>query len=395
MSVNPEDLFEALVSLEWTREDRQVPTSYEVWESPDGLREALIPLDQSAGDYMGLLERASSVVRRSDPHLFDQIVREHEMKRGADLAETRWQKETSLPSGLITWLSGEEMHLRAREQLSASAKATAEKRRYHGNHSAFLAKSFLDSSYMAAPAAGSFIVTALTPARLSFYVSQAAEKRAQSSDARLMDPEKVSGAEILRTYETALDALSECLRSYAKTPRVEPFLEAVSSGVSYEMTKSLSELVAGGDTSITIMREGRRREPKQVIFEAPSAQVLARATTALSRDVEPMTVSLLGEVTLLSRQHGGGERVIRLDVTAGGGGAVRKARVRLDAEQYERALAAHQREGFLRVQGLLEREGNLYWMYSPTTVDIVDPSPPADIEGPADVFEQPELPDRD
>ncbi|SDP61743.1 hypothetical protein SAMN04489867_3156 [Pedococcus dokdonensis] len=391
MTIEPSDLGAVLYRLAWSREPMTTERApFEIWQSPDGALEAFVPLDQSAGDYQGLLDRAVGLVRSSDPVVFDRFVREQEMKRDADLAETTWRKETPAPPGLITWLSGEEMHLLARDQLVASAKATVERRAYYGSRSAYLAKNFIDSSFMAAPAAGSFIVTALSPLGRSFYISQAAENRATAADARLVDPERVSGREILKTYEVALDALQVCLADYAKAPRIEPFVEAVSSGVSYELTKSLSELVAGGDTAVVISRG--QSQGREVVFEAPTAQVLARATTALSRDPEPIDATLTGEVTLLSRSVGGGDRVIRLDVMTGGGGAIGKARVRLNAEQYEMALEAHREEAPLLVRGELSREGNLYWMYRPDRVSIVAPEiQPASTTTSRD-FDQPELP---
>lgn len=392
-SPSAEDVHRALIAFNWSSDtsDSQVP--YEIWESPDGRLEALVPTNPQAGDYEGLMERAARLIRGFDPSHFDRLVSEYEVRMEAGLEETRWHKETPLPPGLIGWSGGEEMHQHAREQLVASAKATAERRRYHGNRSSFLARAFLDHSYMAVPTAGSFIISALTPATMSFYVSKAAENRALSSHDRLVDPEKVSGAEILKTYERALDSLKVCLTDYARAPRVDAFLEAVPDGVSYEMTKSLSELVAGGDTSISILRPGHAGHTKEIVFEAPEAEVLARATTALARDEEPIHATLLGEVTLLSRKAGGGDRVIRLDV-ASGGGYVHKARVRLTADQYEQALVAHQREAALRVQGRLDREGNLHWMYAPTSVEIVDVAglPPAGLERTGQ-YEQGELPD--
>lgn len=65
-------------------------------------------------------------------------------------------------------------------------------------------------------------------------------------------------------------------------------------------------------------------------------------------------VTLVGEVTLLSRDNDHEERVIRLDVVKGG--AVRRARVRLTAEQYEAAVQAHREERRISATGSLEKE---------------------------------------
>jgi len=46
--------------------------------------------------------------------------------------------------------------------------------------------------------------------------------------------------------------------------------------------------------------------------------------------------------------------------------------VRLDADQYDVAMEAHRREASLRVQGRLEKENNLWWLYDAFDVEIVD-----------------------
>ena len=70
---------------------------------------------------------------------------------------------------------------------------------------------------------------------------------------------------------------------------------------------------------------------------------------------------------------------------------VGKARVRLDAKQYEMALEAHRQEASLQVKGALNREGSLYWMYQAERVSIVATGPPSEPVSTGQDFEQPEL----
>lgn len=347
-----------------------VEGTFEAWGSRDGQDEVLLPLNASAGDFERLVGKAEKRLRSQDPSLVARLIEERVMKREAHLLTTQWRKETALPSGLIMWDEGEGMYSRAREQMVAAAKASAERRRYHGNRSAYLAKNFLEDTLMGLPQAGSYVIQALTPANNAYYLSESAEKRARASSRRLVDPERVSGKEIIDLLETSLDALRECLNAYARSPRLEPFEESVATGVSYELTKSLSELVADGEIEISFSSDSA--PPRKIVFTPPEAEVLERATTALAQDTEPTITLVEGEVTLLSREAGGSDRVIRLD-TASAGLSFRRLRVHLSAEQYDIAMQAHREERAVRVHGRIEREGNLHWMYAADSLTLVEP----------------------
>ncbi len=369
-----QNAIDLLLRLGWTRESR-VEDRYEVWSLGQGRREAILPLDSHAGDYQPLLERLLRTIRASDTSRFDALQREIEVLTSANLALVQWHKETALPPGLVSWEGGEQLHIHAREQLAASAKAAVEKRRYHGNRSSHVAASFLGQTYMGAPEAASFVVSALSPRNARHFVSKAAESRASSSPERLLDPEVVTGIEVLNTYDRALNALRAGLDQYAQAPTLEPLLEGVSDGVSFEMTRSLEAILSGGDAEISVYLNSRSQASTQIEFKAAESAVLARATTALAQDTEPRSVTLTGEVTLLKREIGTGDRLIRLDVQSGDPDA-RRARIRLTPEQYEQAIEAHRSEGGLEVSGTLVREGNLFWMYEVSSMSVVglDPS---------------------
>jgi hypothetical protein len=218
--------------------------------------------------------------------------------------------------------------------------------------------------------AGSFIITALTPARQKFSANRYPE------GTRFVNPrayESYSGEQILNTFERALLAVRECLNEYQRSPRIDPFLEAVTEGVSYEFTRALRDLAEGSDAAVEVARlsrSGEQEVPKEYIFEPIDVPVLDRASNELAVNPEPQQVELIGEVTLLSRSVESGDRVIRLNVEDGAD--IRKARIRLSAEQYEIALEAHRQEASLRLHGTLEKEGRLFWLYNPSGLELVE-----------------------
>jgi len=145
---------------------------------------------------------------------------------------------------------------------------------------------------------------------------------------------------------------------------------------SYEFTKALSEIISTGNSAIEITRQPSNGQQivtsSEIVFDATESSILDKVANTFAINAEPQNVTLIGEVTLLSRLRSPDElsRVIRLNIADGAD--IRKARVRLSAEQYEQAIEAHHREASLRVSGRLEREGNLYWLYNAEDVSVVE-----------------------
>jgi hypothetical protein len=356
--------------FKWTLSSRN-PGYYEVWRHANGETELLVPLDSQKGDYSSLMSRA----RRSLFEIYgseaSNIATVVEVQYGASLEVTQWRKQTPLEPGIIAWDEGERLYSSAKAQLAAAAKATRERRRYHGNASSYVARQFLESSFMGQTEVGSFVITAMTPALQRISLSRPVD---EPEGLFPRERESVAGHQIMDTFADALMATRDGLDEYAQSPRVELFLERVGAGVSHEFALAIRDLTIGSDAQVEIHRfasSGQSPATLEVAFKASESAVLDKVATAFAADPEPLPVSLLGDVTLLSRSGSRleTERVIRLNVEHGA--TVRKARIRLSAQQYDLAMEAHRLEASLRVRGTLEKEGNLYWVYDPHDVEIV------------------------
>jgi len=357
----------------------KAPGLYEIWtpdtEDASEEEQVLLPLDPDRGDYTDLLERAQRIVLSHYGRAARDLLNTIRMSTEALLSTTQWSKETSLPAGIISWEEGERLYTSARAQLMASAKSSKEKRRYHGNSSAFLAKQFLDSTLMGQTDVGSFVITAYTPTRQRFHTSRHSEEVAWI---RPRESETISGEAILATFERALKAVRSVLDEYKVTPRPEAFLEIVEEGVSFEFARALGNFISGSESSVQITRPSPAPNESSTVvitFSATEAPVIARAADLFALDPEPQDVTLVGDVTLLSRDTPGDDQLIRLNVDTGAD--IRKARMRLSRDQYQLAMDAHRREASLRVSGRLEREGRLYWLYDARDVSIVENEPSA------------------
>lgn len=362
----------------WERESGE-PGRFETWVHPDNVDQiVLLPLNPEKGDFPHLLERAqrafASLASVDAMRHFETLLQ----ATRASLDATRFIKESAAPAGLIDWAQGEELFEAARTSLAAAAKARRERRRYFGNSGSYIAKTFIESSLMGQTEIGSFVVTAYTPADRSFHQRKADVDK----PGRLDDLTLVTGRSILETLEQALVATKQALTEYRTSPRLELFGDAVSEGVSYELTRALAALARDSEESgVTIEfvppPNADEVTPRraEVAFSASDAAVLDKAATYLAADDESRFVSVLGKVTLLSRPEPGEAGIIRLDLEPGS--PANKVRVRLSSEEYDNALEAHRRDLPLRLSGTLEREGHNYWIYDPADISIGTPKPKA------------------
>lgn len=361
-----------LEELGW-RKGGTSPGRYDTWENESpALGELIIPTDPSRGDYLHLVHRVWALL--ASLHGAESLNRMVATSGNAFVLDsTRWKKETSFPSGLIDWSGGESLYGAAKLQLIAAAKSCKDPRPYHRGANAYVAKRFLDKSFMGQTDAGSFIITAHTPHDDVIYFSKSAEDPRQNP---MGQDKSVRGHEIMETFDRSLEVVKSALEEYMITPRIAIFQEAFLEGVSYEMTKALAQFVAGSESAIEMERSSAsssKASITEISFDPPDAVVLEKAANAFLRDPDARKVVIRGEVTDLSRNLDFDKRIIRLEAPAGS--AARKVRLRLNESQYEEAQKAHHDEVPLEVAGTLERDGGRYWIYAPDHVSAVEVQP--------------------
>ncbi|WP_194521936.1 hypothetical protein [Cellulosimicrobium sp. JZ28] len=383
MSLEPktiEPLTRTLQAFSW-RSVGGVPGLFEVWEDDHGRSEILVPTNPNKADFTVLLGRAYEQLQSLLGEKGARYLAAEELSLTSSLDLSRWHKESDLPNGVIRWPVGERHFLAVRAALSASAKSTRSPRKYHGNGGAFIASAFLEETLMGQTQIGSFVVTAHVPSNA---VIPTTRSSAEKLDRRERGAETISTAAILDKLETALATAQEGLSEYKRRPNLDAFDGAEEEGLSHELAKALADLARDGECAVQVEREGDLVLPNrksEFTFSAPDAAVFDSLATRLVQDMEPREVVLRGDVTLLSKEQELGDQVRTIRLNVEGEPGVRKARVRLSPEQYRHALAAHGDDLQLQVRGRLEREGNLYWLYDPRDVAVIElPNPFASLE---------------
>lgn len=332
----------------------------QIWRDPNEKMDIVVPLNPAKADFQRLLAQAIRSVESygpvaRDPWLLSESV------LAARLETTSWKRETSLEPGLIPWTDGEEIFAAARSSLIAAAKSTREHRAFHGQSGSFIAHQFLDRCVMGQTGAGSFIVRAHTPSDEMFHLSKKSSAAAAGSNPRSVA--RVSGAQIIETLGQGLKAVGAGLDEYRSKPRVEVFRDLTDDGVSYELLRSLADLTREGDSSVEIVREvGDSKERTfRAEFTATDSPILERASRDLLTDVDPVRVTVAGEVTNLTSDSAHPQRVVRLKLW--GHSPVKNVRVRLNRDQYDVAIEAHKTGQNIELTGTLEKEKRLYWIY--------------------------------
>jgi hypothetical protein len=217
---------------------------------------------------------------------------------------------------------------------------------------------------MGQTAPGSYIVTAFTPAEGVVLVSAAR----QDDPLFRLDSEIASARSIGVTVMAAVEATKEAVEHYRSRASLAAFDDLVPLGVSYEMTSALSELVAGSDgADIGVewdpILPPPRKAPTRVEFLPSDVDVLSKASTQLGANVEPPTqVTVMGRVHLLTQREAGGPGVVGIENLSTD--KPKKLRVHLGDADYHTALRAHDRNDAVVVQGQMEREGNIHWLYN-------------------------------
>jgi hypothetical protein len=329
----------------------------------------LVPLNRGAPEFNELMDAALRQVAAESPRdAWQRVIVPRLRSDHAD--QFQFRKESAAPAGLISWKQGEELVLSARATLVAGAKAHVLKMRRFSNKLGQFAGRFLDSVLMGQTAIGSYVVTAYAPTDVGVPIIGS-----QVPGLGLSGVDVAHGRDITVSVARALEATSEAIEHYRRTASMSAFEAGVARGISFELSTSLQGLTKdsdGGDISIVWEDSAdpwgwENRPEDHFHFSGADSEVLERAAVQLAAEAEPpKRVGLIGRVHLLTKKELGGPGVFGLETLSG---PARRVRVRLlDPAEYHRAVRAHDEDLILAVDGELERDGNLYWLYNASIV---------------------------
>lgn len=334
----------------------------------------VVPLDREAPEYIevlqSLLQQVSAPSYRS---LWARAVAPRLFTDPTD--EFRFRREAAFPSGLISWREGERLISCARRTLVAGAKSYIDQARHFGNRHGQFANRYLDSVLMGQTEPGSYIVTAFAPS------ATAVPLRKPSATTPALDLGAAAGPygrDVSHAVVKALSATVEAIDHYRSSGSLTGFDAGVRQGVSYEMATAIlgiAEHSDGSDITIewdTSVPGGFEESVSRYEFSGGDAPILEKAAHRLAAAEDSGFVTVTGRVHLLARKEVDGPGVFGVENVLGG--QPRKVRVRLaDEDQYHEAIHAYEENLAIQVNGRLEREGNLHWLYDASITRTVGP----------------------
>lgn len=332
----------------------------------------LVPLDVEAPDFTDLITAAIVEIRASPyREQWDRLIAPRLMVDAVD--QFQFRKETRLPSGLISWTDGEKLIEAARLSLLAGAKSYMQRMSYYGNRLGSFAKRYLDSVLMGQTSPGSYVVTAFAP------VAERVPIRASSSNTLGFEGiDVVQSRKLNIAVVNSLEATVEAITHYRSTASYSGFDVGIERGVSYEMTVALARISdSAEEADISIEWDPLSPDPnlpaaQRFELRSSDTEILHKAATRLVAPPPARRVTVAGRVHLLTKKHVGGAGVVGIEALTPG--EYKKLRVRMEsAEDYHRAVHAHDNDLAVSVSGNLSREGNINWVYDARLDEILGP----------------------
>lgn len=341
----------------------------------------LVPLDRSAPEFAVVMEEALNDIQRMS--IRDAGASYVTALLMADPTDGfRFKVENPGPRGLIRWAQGERLIQSSRLVLAAGAKSYMDRLSYFGNRFGRFANRYLDTVLMGQTAPGSYVVSAFVPS--AGFVPLTSSATPGSDLGEELAPGETDAAPTraigISTWGAAL-ATAEAIAHCTDTGSLSAFEALVPRGVSHEMAVAMRGLVEGSDgAELTVEWDPAIPIPKDlqtthIDLRPADSAVLARASVDLvgkiAKAAQPRPIVITGRVHLLTRKEAEGPGVVGVENLLRG--EPRRVRVRLDDEGYHYALRAHDEGLAIIVEGMIEREGNVYWMYQGHLVNVLGP----------------------
>jgi hypothetical protein len=349
-SVKLDNVTEYLESRGWTAK-RGVLEGSTVWELTAGEERyaALLPDVSGYLDYPSriheLLRLLAEVESRSEMEILRAI-----STVGIDVVRVRAVGgDASL--GSISLRAGAGLVRQAWEMMAAAATAAVAPHRVIPSRRPAQAEAYMNSIELGQSEKGSYVVTVLS------------RVDAASEQGELFTTEAIPyQRKVTQTLARGLAAAKAAAGDVIGGEGLERFESAVNSGVSANLCEAIAGMIVPGPEDMTVeysiawsVQIPSGSEPSRVAFNASESRVLAEAARFL-RATDPDTDLLINGIVIdLHREAG--EEVGAITLSCFVGGAMRKVRVPLGPEDYQRAIEAHDTRRSVRLRADLRKSG--------------------------------------
>lgn len=309
-----------------------------------------IPVNPQAPDFNRLIHRAIQQLASLSAEDIREELQMAELRVNKKLDKMQLRVEEESYPGILPWQRGVDSIDGIRKILIASAKTTQENKRHFANFGHTIASNYLESCYMGQTEIGSYIISAYIPTEKNIKVSENRNNKEHSV---------VTGRDITGTMTTALDASKEALSDYLETKDEEVFEWAVSQGVSADILGGIKRIIGNSETEIRIeyvsLTKEESGERSYVIDFTPDLKVAAeKGHEVLSKTSKSENIRIAGEVIGLKRKYELPNSA-RIKLRCIYKSKTRSFSIRLQEEDYHKAIEAHDKNVMLVVEGKAEK----------------------------------------
>lgn len=375
-SVQPLEFAAYLRASGW-REYEHLPERASVWSLNDGSGggyEILLPLRRDFRDFTARISEALQtlevVEQRSQLDILGELA-----TTVADVVRVRVNPLVSA-NGSIPIDRGVDLFQRAREMMLAAACAAVEPRSQYQTRKPNKAVEYLSKVHIGQTERGSYVVNILSRVAPTLEPSVLLER----GELFPTEPFETDPFErlVTKTLAEALEATRSAAEYSGATGTMEHFTQAIRSGVSANLCEAIVGMSqSGGGEGLEIglrwsparpMRDGA---PHNVSFSADAIPLIEEAARVFRKTPTQEGFEVEGYVVKLDRREPlGGEGVITiLSIVED---SSRLISVKLDAEDYDRAIQAHKNGIKVTCYGNLVKQGSQFVLLNPRgfTLDL-------------------------
>ncbi|RVD38559.1 hypothetical protein EN742_17460 [Mesorhizobium sp. M4A.F.Ca.ET.020.02.1.1] len=330
--------------------------------------ELIVPATAKLGDYPDvvseIVRKMAALEGRSELQVFRDL-------SGADRDVIRVRAPEADDDGSVRIEAGVEIFANARDLLLSAACAANDPRPAYRAGGNKVAAGYMDRVRLGQTEQGSFVVTLLAPVPPSL-------EPPKQTELWPIAYEEPFDRRVTRMLADGLDAARDAAEQAIRSESLDPFQQAIQSGVNANLCEALSALISKGDgleVSVTWARTRPTPEiRRKVAFTRGDGEVFQEAARIL-RSQEPRAGEVLaGYITASARKPSQKEGQVTINTFIDGKPV--SVKTILPPEEFSRALVAHDTKDIIEITGDLRRENHRWWLDRPHSLQVI--SSPAD-----------------
>lgn len=373
-AIRPMDVVSYLRQARWTEQERNETKA--VWTMEDF--EVLVPLSSTFSDYgirmAEALQTLSVAENRSQLELFEDLT-----TVGFDVVRLRLMDATS-DAGSVKLDDAAIMWPKSRDLMSAAACATKSPKPVFGPRRHEEVINYIRGVRMGQTEHGSYVIKLLSPVPPRLGQPQDTDEQLELENVPTPQKDEPFSRRVVLRLADALAATQRAAMTAAGSGSIAAFEDAVPVGVSANLCDAIVGFSSQTDQdrrlevsiSWALSRPLLQPKPTKVMFTPDTFPIIAEAGQQFRESAARDDFEVYGPIVKLERADATGEGLVTVHAFVEE--SPRKVTIRLDSDDYEKALDAHKGWKTIRCTGVLTKEGKSFKLRNHSGIEVdVDP----------------------